>query len=123
MNNLMIVVMLFLISACSSTRIRYDADVKICDQRIRYTYTKSYSNGAWPIICGVTSWYLGGACWFYLAMPTVPQRALIKSDGLSNLHSLAEKRPFEIENESIMRESWSREPASSNLQKISCANN
>lgn len=81
--------LVLLTSSCSSIRMRYAADLETGDGRKgTYVFEKSYTVETFPVFCGVTAIFLGGACWFYLVMPTVPQVNKMQNDAHAQLEEL-----------------------------------
>lgn len=86
---------------------RYDAELKTEDGRTgSYTFEKSYDISAIPLFCGLTVIFFGGACWYYLVMPTVPQENQTHKDALKKLDELLSNSSYEVLSTHIDKMSW-----------------
>lgn len=73
---------LVLLSSCSSIRMQYYTEIKTTEGKTaKFRYRQSYDVSPHDTLCGLTAIFLGGACWFYLVMPTVNQQQAIREDG------------------------------------------
>lgn len=75
-----------LFSSCSSIRLRAEAPIQDESHGVGIvTFEKSYSTGSFSALCPLTAIFFGGACWFYLTMPTTKQKEQVIYDAESAL--------------------------------------
>lgn len=93
---------------CSTVRLQYKADVTTEDgRRAVYDLKKSYDvGGAHKTLCIVTGVFLGGSCWFYLAMPTAQQEDQISQDAQVRLAKTFPKGKYSIEKKNVDVVNW-----------------
>lgn len=104
-----LVIALFL-SSCTSIRMQYDAELKTEDGRTgSYVYQKSYDTSSIAVFCGLSAIFFGGACWYYVVMPTVPQENQTSKDALTHLDALLKDSNYEIVSSHTDKISWSSE--------------
>ena len=104
-------------TSCSHIRMGYDAQVKRESGAVSaYHFEKTYDTGSMPTFCGVTAIFLGGACWFYLVMPTTPQEADVTADAKSRLEQLLSPASYEILRPRTDRVSWEEQPEAFELE-------
>jgi hypothetical protein len=70
-------VLSILLSACGTVRMRYEDKVDGKDVVVEKSYPVG---GAYKPLCYLTGIFLGGSCWFYLVMPTVEQKQVMRED-------------------------------------------
>lgn len=104
--------------SCSSIRLQYDADVQTKDGKAgQFHFEKSYNvGGGQPLWCGLSFIFFGGACWYYLVMPTVPEKHILEADAEAALQKKLGSSPVSTENVKIDQVSWSNEPPTSELK-------
>ena len=107
----------FCLVSCSSIRMSYDASIKTEDGREgQFKMKKSYDVGAEPVLCGLTGIFLGGACWYYLAMPTTNQERQIEADSEQELSKTLKNGKFSVVSKSVTQDGWTDKPKESTLQ-------
>lgn len=93
---------------CSSMRLQYAAKIETTDgKRGKFTYEKSYNTRSLKIWCPLTAIFYGGACWFYLVMPTTGDNEIARSDAYESLDQLIGDGKYVIKSEKLSRLSWS----------------
>lgn len=109
MRTLAFIVLCLFMMGCSSIRMNYSADLNLENgQEAKFSFKKSYDvSGGIPLFCGLTAIFLGGACWYYLAMPTVPQERQFEEDAKVELNKKVTKSKFTISSQKIERDGWS----------------
>ena len=116
MKALLLATLVFL-SACSTMRLNYQADVKSPDGReAQYTLKKSYPvGGGHQTLCILTGIFMGGYCWFYLTMPTKVQSQSVEDDAHLRLAKAYGSGKYEVLSRTIEIENWREEPEDSKL--------
>jgi hypothetical protein len=105
--------------ACSTIRMQYQGDVDTADGKTQhYVYEKSYEIPLFPTLCPVTAIFLGGACWYYLVMPTVQQGQMVTADAHTAIAKQFKSTGLKPSKESADRVSWDQKPESSSLSEV-----
>lgn len=109
MRNLLIALIVLSMTGCGTIRLRYKGEIQTDkNEKAHFTYLKSYDvTSAQSTTCALTAIFLGGACWFYLVMPTVNQANEIKKDADAQLLKTMKGQKFTKVEEIVTQESWS----------------
>lgn len=117
MKRIVAAALFFSLSACSSMRLRYGAQVESDGQEKRFTYENSYDvGGGIPTICALTAIFLGGACWYYLVMPTVPDQKKAQDDGEAALKKEMGQKLYSVKSYQVDLHGWKSEPPAAAMQ-------
>lgn len=102
---------------CSTIRMNYEGKVDVNDGRhATYKLAKSYDiGGPHATMCALTAIFLGGYCWYYMAMPTTQQEALLQEDVDARLNKALSSKGYKIVSSKIDRVSWSQEDEDSKI--------
>jgi len=96
---------------CGTIRMRYDSDLQTPEGKTaHYVYEKSYEIPLYPTLCGLSAIFFGGACWFYLVMPTVHQDDFVTKDALSSLDQRLKTDKYKITRQRLSRVNWEDQP-------------
>ena len=94
-------------SGCSTIRMSYDAHVQTTDGHSGdFEYEASYDVGSYPVLCGLTAIFFGGACWFYVVMPTSGQKTQVKHDAEAKLDALMSGREYTLSEKETHQLGW-----------------
>lgn len=88
----------FFMLGCQTIRMKYESVVEVSGEptKSKFTYVNSYPvGGAHASLCWLTGIAFGGSCWFYLAMPTVQQKAILVEDANDYLSKKYTGKKFE----------------------------
>ncbi|MBU6376599.1 MAG: hypothetical protein KGQ59_11425 [Bdellovibrionales bacterium] len=96
------------LSGCSSIRLRYEGEVKDSKGRVgTVSFEKSYDiSGGIPVWCGLSAIYFGGACWYYLALPSVRQKKMCREDAQAAIEKKLKTTDFTLEENLVESISW-----------------
>jgi hypothetical protein len=110
---------IFFIASCSSSHLRYRAKYNTTEGKTGIvTYEHTY--GVAPIysqLCIVTGIFWGGACWYYLAMPTVNQTEVLENDLKPLLNKELGAQVSTLEIIDVAVKSWSVQKDYLNIQR------
>ena len=107
MKHALVLVTLLSFSACATQRLRYTAQFETEGAAKRFEFQKSYEvGGGIPTLCGLTAIFFGGACWYYLVMPTVPDQAQAAKDGEAALKKLLGEKPYAVKGTAVDLMGW-----------------
>jgi hypothetical protein len=103
-----LLILLIAALGCSTIRLNYQSKFEAADGRKgQYHMVKSYEiGGPYSTLCPLTAIFIGGACWFYLVMPTVNQTQEIEADAETKLNQTLGAGKYKIVSSSVERESW-----------------
>lgn len=94
-------------TGCSSIRMKYEGDFKTNDGKAgTVTAEKTYPLNGDETICIATAIFLGGYCWYYLVMPTVPQTKQMEADVKISLGETLKSENYTLTTVSNKRLSW-----------------
>jgi hypothetical protein len=117
-----IAALIFISSGCGSIRMQYGARVEAENGRTgNFVFEKSYDLGSLPVLCGLTAIWFGGACWFYLAHPTVPNSNAVRDDAMAKLDEIFGEVPYKLSSVKSDKTSWSNMPEESKFSEITPA--
>ena len=104
-------------SACSTIRMRYDADIETAAGKTgTYRFEKSYDvSGGQSVFCGLSAIFFGGACWFYLVMPTTLQISTVTADAEKALNQDLGNNEATIQSFRVKSSGWNDAPLVSEL--------
>lgn len=81
-----------------------------------FRFEKSYDiSGGQPILCFTTAIFFGGACWYYLAMPTVNQTKKVEKDAIDYLIQQPDGLDYSIVRDQIDQTGWSEKPTQTKI--------
>lgn len=101
---------LFLLTSCSSIRMKYEATV-VDDlfQTAQFEYYKSYDVGSLDNWCLATGVFLGGACWRYLTLSDDIKEKMAK-DANKKLTDIFGQNNFKFKNIKVSSFGWNELP-------------
>ncbi len=93
---------------CSNIRLRYEGTVQTKDGKVsNVMFEKSYAvKGGIPEFCIMTGIFMGGACWYYIVMPTVLQKNDIVNDATKYVRKSLNDETLQPQATMIDRISW-----------------
>lgn len=113
---LSVLVLAVVFSACSSQRLRYSAEVETGGSSKKFQFEKSYDvGGGIPVWCGLSAIFWGGACWYYLAMPTVSEEQRVREEGEAALKNAMRANSYSVKSFKTERVSWKEAAESARL--------
>ena len=118
-------VMILLVSGCSTYSVRYTSDYKVfpntksediqsenpsleelkklVPRTGTYVYEQTYEVGSAKYLCYLTFLALGGTCWIYTSYPNLLHRSNIRSDAKESFDKHLTGETYELTNEKFSR--------------------
>ncbi len=107
------------LTSCSSVRLRSESVIQLENgQSATHDFEKSYDLGSIPVLCGVSAIFFGGACWYYLVLPTVNQKTELRQDADRDLERILGGKTFSYQEQTLGRAGWGVAPVRSKLEGV-----